>query len=95
MEIFVDFGMFELVAALGISAVARRIYAHRTVGGLFLLASVVLPAVTIFMSANEEARWLAAGALVTALVNASVILAVLQRGEVPALTLPQRQKAKT
>jgi hypothetical protein len=94
MEIFVDFGMFELFAALGVSAVARRVYAHRTVGSVFLLASVVLPALAIFLSANEEVRWLAAGSLVTALVNASVILAVLQQGPVPALTFPRREKAK-
>ena len=58
MEIFVDFGMFELFAALGISAVARRVYARRTTGGLFLLASVILPTVTIFMSVDEgRAGW--------------------------------------
>jgi len=91
MEIFVDFGMFELMAAIGISAVARRVYSHRIFGGLFLLASVALPAIAIFFSANEETRWLTAASLATALVNASVIVAVLQRGDIPALTFRRRQ----
>lgn len=91
MEVFVDFGMFELIAALGLSAVARRVYTHRVFGGLFLLASVALPAIAIFLSSTEGARWLGAASLVTALVNASVIVAVLQRGEIPALTIPRRR----
>jgi hypothetical protein len=95
MEIFVDFGMFELIAAVGISAVARRVYSHRMLGWFFLLASVALPAMAIFFSATNEIRWLTAASLATALVNASVIAAVLQCGDVPTLTFPRRQKAKT
>lgn len=92
MEIFVDFGMFELIAAIGISAVARWVYSHRAFGAIFLLASVGLPASAIFLSGDEETRWIAAASLVTALVNVSVIAAVLQRGDVPALTFSRRQK---
>jgi hypothetical protein len=94
MEVFVDFGIFEFIAAIGISAIARRVYSHRMFGGLFLLASLALPAVAIFLSANDEMRWLTAASLATALVNASVIVAVLQRGDVPALSFPRREKAE-
>ena len=86
MEIFVDFGLFEFAAAVGLSAVARKIYANRVLGGAFLLVSVVLPAATIVWAAGEEGRWLGAASLAAALVNASVVAAALQKGTVPALT---------
>ena len=86
MEIFVDFGLFEFIAAIGLAAVARKIYSNRVVGGIFLLASVALPAAAIFWASGEGGRWFGAASLGTALVNASVVAAALQRGDVPALT---------
>jgi len=94
MEIFVDFGVFELVAAISLLAVARQVYSHRVFGALFLVASVASPAASTFISTNGEMRWLTAASLGTALVNAAVILAVLQRGDLPALTVPRRPKTK-
>ena len=94
MEIFVDFGLFELVAAIGLSAFARRVYSHRISGALFLAASVALPAAIVFISTNDEMRWLTAATLGTSLVNAAVIIAVLQRGDLPVLTIPHRPKTK-
>jgi len=79
MEIFVDFGMFELFAALG-KAIYRRVW----LAFGFLAASVVAPLILIFMlgfgGAGELPRWLAAIALGTALVNASVILSAQRAG---------------
>ena len=93
MEIFVDFGLFELIAAIGLSSVARKIYSNRVLGLMFLFASVLLPAVTVFWSSGEEGRWLAAASLAVALVNASVVAAALQRGDVPTLTFSRRKGA--
>jgi hypothetical protein len=93
MEIFVDFGLFELLAALGVSALAKKIYSRRLFQIPFLIATVGLPAVLIFVVTSEEARWLAAGCLATALVNVSVVLGALQKGEVPTLTLPHRRQS--
>lgn len=86
MEVFLDFGLFEAVAAIGLSAVARRVYANRVAGGIFLFASVLLPAATIFWLSGETGRWLGAASLGAALVNASVVAAALQRRDVPTLT---------
>jgi hypothetical protein len=84
MEIFVDFGLFEFAAAVGLSDDARKIYANRVLGRAFLLASVVLPAATIGWAAGG--RWLGAASLAAALVNASAVAAALQKGNVPGLT---------
>ena len=93
MEIFVDFGLFELLAALGLSALAKKVYSRRLFQVPFLIAAVGLPAWLIFLAGSEEARWLAAGCLGTALVNVSVVLGALQKGEVPTLTLPHRRQS--
>ena len=94
MEIFVDFGLFEVIVALGISALARRIYARSMVRIVFLLVSVFAPGAVIFLGDTEQVRWLGAVCLATALVNLSVVLGALQKGEVPTLTF-ERQRART
>jgi len=73
MEIFVDFGMFELFAALGLAALGKAIYKRAWLAFAFLAASVVAPLILIFVGSGELPRWLAAVALGTALVNATVI----------------------
>jgi hypothetical protein len=73
VEIFVDFGLFELLVMLGLVAVARKIYARRVLGSLFLLASVLLPIVLLLLVRTELTRWLAAACVATALVNAARI----------------------
>jgi hypothetical protein len=73
LEIFVDFGLFEALLMLGLAAVARRVYSRRVLAGLFLLASVLLPVALLLLVRTELTRWLAAGSLATALVNAAWI----------------------
>ena len=80
MEIFVDFGMFELFAALGLAALGRAIYRRAWLAFVFLAASVIAPLVLIFIGAGELPRWLAAVALATALINAGVIVPALKAG---------------
>jgi len=80
MEIFVDFGMFELFAALGLAALGKAIYRRAWLAFGFVAASVVAPLILIFIGAGELPRWLAAIALGTALVNASVILSAQRAG---------------
>jgi len=79
MEIFVDFGLFEILVAAGLARAAGRLYASRLAAGGLLLASVAIPAALIILGSSELTRWLAAGALATALVNAAFIVTVLRR----------------
>ena len=94
MEVFVDFGLFELMTAVGASIVARKIYAHWLSGGLFIAVSLALPAAVIVVAGNEPVRWLGAACFVTAIVNISVVIAVRLQGEVPALSVPRNRAAK-
>lgn len=90
MEIFVDFGVIELLAALGIAALSRVIYAKKILGILFLIVSVLAPLVLVIEERTHGQRFLAAVCLVTALVNAAVVAAVMQNGAMPRLKLPPR-----
>ena len=87
MEVFVDFGLFEVIAELGIAAVAKRVYSARSLTAIVLCASLAFPGLLLFLSDGEMVRWLAAGTLATALINLSVVLGALQEGHVPTLTL--------
>ena len=86
MEPFVDFGLFEIIVALGLSAIASRVYAHRLLRVVFPIVSLAAPVVLLFMAPTESFRWIAALVLATTLVNLSLVIAVLQKGEIPRLT---------
>ena len=90
MEIFVDCGLFELITAIGLAAISRTIYSRKLAGIVFLLASIVAPILLIIIVSTPRERWLAVVCLGTTLVNAAVIAAVLQSGNLPQLKLPSR-----
>jgi len=81
MEIFVDFGLFEILAALGLAALARTVYSRRLAGLAFLVLSVAAPAALIAVASETRQRWLAALCLGTAVVNAALIFAALRSGQ--------------
>ena len=85
MEIFVDFGLFEVLAAIGLAALSRRIYSKKVAGVSFLAISVAA-AVVLVVFTNSVQRWIAVVCLTTTLVNAAIIAAMLQAGKVPQLT---------
>jgi len=78
MEIFVDFGLFELLVVSGLGVWAVRAYRHRMVAAACLLTSVVAPAVLVWLADGTLVRWTAAVALGTALINVSVIVRSLE-----------------
>ena len=82
MDPLPDFGLFELLAATGAAALARRIYRHPWAGALFLVVSLITPVALIFAVRDEAARWLAAICLATALVNAGLIFSLMRDGRI-------------
>lgn len=78
MDPFPDFGLFELLIASGAAAVARKIYIRQVGGFVVLLISLAAPLALIFIAQQELARWVAAVALATALINAGLIFPLLR-----------------
>lgn len=85
MEIFVDFGMFELLVALGLAAASRAVFRRRWTGALFLVWTVVAPAALLFVAPDELVRWIAVACLVPALVNVATIVMLMRRHDLGRL----------
>ena len=78
MEIFIDFGLFEILVASGLAALARAIYARPIARWATLVVSVVAPAALLLLVRGETLRWIAAAALGTSLVNLSIIIGMMR-----------------
>ncbi len=83
MDTIVACGLFELIAALGLVAVARAIYSRHARGIAFRVTSIAFQIALLILARGEAAKWLGTARLATTPVNAPVIAAVLQRGHVP------------
>jgi len=90
MEVFVDLGLFELLAAAGLAAIARRVYARRWLGVVFLILSLIAPLALVFVTHEGMVRWIAVGCLATSLVNASLIFSLIRRWSMTTLLVDQQ-----
>lgn len=91
MDPFPDFGLFELLIATGAAALARKIYVRQVGGFLVLLISIVAPLAMIFLAQQELARWIAAIALATALINAGLIFPLLRHNRLAPMLDEERK----
>jgi hypothetical protein len=93
VEIFVDFGLFEMIVALGLAAASRTIFSRRWMAVCFLVFACAAPVALIVVAGNELVRWMAVACLVPALVNVATIATIMRRHDLAAL-LAQRPRAR-
>lgn len=86
MEVFVDFGLFELLAITGLAALGRVAYKRPVTRWLLIAISIAAPAGILFLATTERVRWLAAVAVACSLINTSIIADVTLRGSSGGVT---------
>ena len=80
MEVFVDFGLFEVLAITGLAALGRAAYKRPVTRWLLVVISIAAPAAILFLATTELVRWLAAVAVACSLISTSMIVNVVLRG---------------
>ncbi len=94
MEVFVDFGLFELLAAAGLAIVARRVYMRRWSTLTCLILSLIAPVLLIFFAHESLLRWIAVICLATTLINCSLISLLIHRWDMSMLLDKSAPSAK-
>ena len=76
MEVFVDFGLFELFAASAVAALGRWVLSRKHARWTALTLSVAAPLGLLVLVTGEAQRFIAALALGTSILNVSMIVNV-------------------
>jgi hypothetical protein len=92
MEIFIDCGLFELLAVVGLGTLARAIYSRRVLNVAFLVLTAAAPLVMLEMVSGPRLRWAGAVSAAMALVNVGVVAAAMQEGRIPRLRFQRRRE---
>lgn len=79
IEVFLDFGLFEFAAAVGLAALARQIFGRRWLTWIYLVSSLIAPLILIIIVQKGVARWIAVFCLATSLLNATLVFSLLRR----------------
>jgi hypothetical protein len=74
VEIFVDFGLFEILAVTGLASLGKAIYRRPFAKWAVLFLSIAAPAALLFLASGEVLRWTAALALGTSLINVVALI---------------------
>jgi 4-hydroxybenzoate polyprenyltransferase len=85
MEIGVDFGLFELLAAAGLSSLARFIFRRRWLSVAFLVWSAAAPLALFLLVEGEGLRWLVAACLAAAAIHITAIVHLMRRHDLADL----------
>lgn len=85
MEVFVDFGLFEILAATGVAMAAKAIYTKPYLAFACLIVSLLAPVTLIFFVHEGLIRWIAAISFATAAINASLIFLLIRRWDMSML----------
>jgi hypothetical protein len=76
MEVFVDFGLFEILVISGLAALGRALYGRPVTKWLIGFLSIAAPGVLIVLLSDQGVRWIAALALGTSVINISFIAGI-------------------
>lgn len=79
MEIGLDFGLFELMAAAGLAWTARFVFKRRWLTIAFLVWSAAAPIALLFLVEGERLRWLAVACLAPAAVHVATVILLMRR----------------
>jgi 4-hydroxybenzoate polyprenyltransferase len=85
MEIGVDFGLFELLAAAGLSSLARFIFRRRWLSVAFLVWSAAAPLALFLFVEGEGLRWLVVGCVSAAAIHITAIVLLMRRHDLADL----------
>jgi hypothetical protein len=79
MEIGLDFGFFELIAATALAWTARFVFKRRWLTIAFLVWSIAAPIALLFLVEGERLRWLVVACVAPAAIHVATMILLMRR----------------